>query len=48
LWEIWHALQRRTGCLQVMRKVENRRFVPPPVEKLGKMPDRERPRGPVV
>ena len=43
LWEIWHALQRRTGCLQVMRKVENNRFVPLPVEKLGKKPDRKPP-----
>jgi very-short-patch-repair endonuclease len=41
LWEIWHALQRRSGCLQVMRKVENNRFVPLPVEKLGKKPDRK-------
>ena len=45
LWEIWHALQRRTGCLQVMRKVENNRFVPPPPEKLGKKPDRKPPGG---
>ena len=44
LWEIWHALQRRTGCLQVIRKVENNRFVPLPVEKLGKKPDRKPPR----
>ena len=44
LWEIWHALQRRTGCLQMMRKVGNNRFVPPPVEKLGKKPDRKPPR----
>ena len=44
LWEIWHALQRRTGCLQVMRKVANNPFVPLPVEKLGKKPDRKPPR----
>jgi very-short-patch-repair endonuclease len=43
LWEIWHALQRRMGCLQVIRKVENNRFVPLPVEKLGKKPDRKPP-----
>lgn len=43
LWEIWHALQRRTGCLQVMRKVDNNRFVPPPIEKLGKKLDRKPP-----
>jgi very-short-patch-repair endonuclease len=48
LWEIWHALQRRSGCLQVMRKVENNRFVPPPVEMLGKKPGRKPPRGPVT
>ena len=29
LLEIWHALQRRTGCAQIMRKVENQKFVPP-------------------
>jgi len=45
LWEIWHALQRRTGCLQVMRKVANNRFLPLPVEKLGKKPDRKPPGG---
>jgi very-short-patch-repair endonuclease len=44
LWEIWHALQRRTGCLQVIRKENNNRFVPPPVEPLGKKPDRKPPR----
>jgi len=27
--EIWHALQRRTGCETVMRKTENHRYVPP-------------------
>ena len=43
LWEIWHALQRRTGCFQMMRKVENNRFVPLPVEKLGKKPERKPP-----
>jgi len=45
LWEIWHALQRRSGCLQVMRKVENNRFLPPPADKLGKKPDRRPPGG---
>ena len=29
LLEIWAALHRRTGCVAVMRKVENHRFVPP-------------------
>lgn len=41
LWEIWHALQRRTGCLQMMRKVENNRFVPPPADKLARKPARK-------
>jgi very-short-patch-repair endonuclease len=45
LWEIWHALQRRSGCLQVMRKVENNRFMPLPPDKLGKKPDRSPPSG---
>jgi very-short-patch-repair endonuclease len=43
LWEIWHALQRRTGCLQIMRKEGNNRFVPLPAGKLGKQPDRKPP-----
>ena len=29
LLEIWHALHRRTGCLEIMRKEQNHRFVPP-------------------
>ncbi len=29
LLEIWEALHRRTGCIAVMRKVQNHRFVPP-------------------
>jgi very-short-patch-repair endonuclease len=44
LWEIWHALQRRTGCFQLMGKVENNRFVPPPLALLGK----KQPRKPSV
>ncbi|HEV2395173.1 MAG TPA: endonuclease domain-containing protein [Verrucomicrobiae bacterium] len=43
LWEIWHALQRRTGCLQVMRKLENNRFVAPPLAALGKKQRRKPP-----
>ena len=27
--EIWDALHRRTGCVTVMRKIQNHRFVPP-------------------
>jgi len=34
LLEIWHALHRRTGCVKVMRKEENHRFVPPKTEGL--------------
>ncbi|MBP7826397.1 MAG: DUF559 domain-containing protein [Verrucomicrobia bacterium] len=33
LLEIWHALQRRTGCVKVMRKEQNHRFVPPKLEQ---------------
>ncbi|MBK8001942.1 MAG: DUF559 domain-containing protein [Verrucomicrobia bacterium] len=29
LLEIWHALQRRTGCELIVRKPQNNRFVPP-------------------
>ena len=29
LLEIWKAVHRRTGCVTVMRKVQNHRFVPP-------------------
>lgn len=34
LLEIWHALHRRTGCVNVLRKEENHRFVPPKPEQL--------------
>ena len=43
LVEIWHALQRRTGCTQVMRKLENQTYLPPPVDQLGKKPARKPP-----
>ena len=29
LLAIWDALQRRTGCVQIMKKVEDQLFVPP-------------------
>lgn len=29
LLEIWSALHRRTGCVQIVRKTANNRFVPP-------------------
>src|SRR5690242_14793180 len=38
LVEIWHALQRRTGCTQIMRKLENQTYVPPPGDQLGNKP----------
>ena len=34
LLEIWHALHRRTGCVKVMRKAQNHRFLPPKPEQL--------------
>ncbi len=34
LLEIWNALHRRTGCVAVMRKVQNHSYVPPKVEQL--------------
>ena len=34
LLEIWEALHRRTGCVAVMRKVLNHRFVPPNPDKI--------------
>jgi len=42
LLEIWPALHRRTGCVQVMRKVQNHRSVPPRIEQL-KASARNRP-----
>ena len=43
LWEIWYALRRRTGCLQIVRKVENNRFVPPPLALIGSKKPRKPP-----
>ncbi|PYJ55272.1 MAG: hypothetical protein DME24_25180 [Verrucomicrobia bacterium] len=34
LLEIWNGLHRRTGCVAVMRKVQNHRYIPPQVEQL--------------
>ena len=34
LLEIWNALHRRTGCVAVIRKVENHRFLPPKIEEI--------------
>jgi ATP-dependent helicase HrpA/adenine-specific DNA-methyltransferase len=39
LLEIWHALHRRTGCVKVMRKIQNHRFMPPdPAQMTPKPP----------
>jgi len=38
LLDIWHALHRRTGCVQVMRKEANNRYVPPSPEQLTVKP----------
>ena len=34
LLEIWNALHQRTGCVAVMRKVENHRYLPPNPDSL--------------
>jgi very-short-patch-repair endonuclease len=34
LLEIWQALHRRTGCVQIARKERNNRFVPPAANDL--------------
>lgn len=36
--EIWNVLHRRTGCVAVVRKVKNNRFVPPKVDELVQPP----------
>jgi very-short-patch-repair endonuclease len=38
LLEIWNALHRRTGCVAVMRKIQNHRFLPPKVQNLIQPP----------
>ena len=38
LLDIWAALHRRTGCVKVMRKEQNNRFVPPKPEQLIEKP----------
>ncbi len=34
LLEIWEALHRRTGCMKVVRKEQNQRFLPPKPEQI--------------
>jgi very-short-patch-repair endonuclease len=38
LLEIWNALHRKTGCVAVMRKVQNHRFLPPKADALIQPP----------
>jgi very-short-patch-repair endonuclease len=38
LLEIWNTLHRRTGCLAVMRKVQNHRFLSPKADELIQPP----------
>jgi hypothetical protein len=37
------ALHRRTGWTQIMRKLENQTYLPPPGNQLGKKPARKPP-----
>jgi Protein of unknown function (DUF559) len=34
LLEIWNALQRRTGCVRIMKNAGEQKFVPPKWEKI--------------
>src|SRR6185503_18389777 len=38
LLEIWESLQRRSGCVQVMRKEENNRYMPPDPKRFTEKP----------
>jgi very-short-patch-repair endonuclease len=38
LLEIWNTLHRRTGCVAMMRKIQNHRLVPPKVSELIQPP----------
>jgi very-short-patch-repair endonuclease len=40
LLDIWFALQQRTGCVQICRKIENQRYVPPDPRWLTAKPPR--------
>jgi len=42
LLEIWHAVYQRTGCVQVLRKTENQRYVPPDPRRLLPKPPKPR------
>jgi very-short-patch-repair endonuclease len=34
LLEIWNAIQRRTGCVQIMKNAEGQRFLPPDTHEI--------------
>jgi very-short-patch-repair endonuclease len=38
LLEIWEALHRRTGCVAIVRKIQNHRFMPPNPDTLIRSP----------
>jgi very-short-patch-repair endonuclease len=48
LLEIWNALHRRTGCVAVMRKMQNHRYIPPKVGQLIEAPASPRPSPPAA
>lgn len=35
LLEIWNAVQRRSGCVRVMKNLEEQKFVPPDVKQIN-------------
>jgi len=41
LLEIWHALHRRTGCVKVLRKEHNHRFLPPDPARMIHAPPKD-------
>lgn len=45
LLEIWNALQCRTGCVQVLKNVENQRFIPPDPKTLWSPPAKPKAQG---
>jgi very-short-patch-repair endonuclease len=34
LLEIWNALQRRSGCVRIMKNVEKQKFIPPGMKQI--------------
>jgi very-short-patch-repair endonuclease len=45
LLEIWNAVQRRTGCVRIMKDAEEQRFIPPDLDKV-KFMGRKKPPSP--